>query len=74
MANWTNEKFCFHDLTFYRSIVYPKYETCSCYGPIFYSWDYYSHVVKSTIIVLYYIVLVDIYIKNSDKRFPLREI
>ena len=27
---------------------------------IFYSWDYYNHIVKSTIIILYYIFLVDI--------------
>ena len=23
-------------------------------GTIFYSWDYYNHIVKSTIIILYY--------------------
>ena len=40
-------------------------------GTIFYSWDYYNHIVKSTIIVLYYIFLVYIAIKNI---FPLRKI
>ena len=40
-------------------------------GTIFYSWDYYNHIVKSTIIILYYIFLVDIAIKNI---FPFREI
>ena len=38
---------------------------------IFYIWDYYNHIVKSTIIILYYIFLVDVAIKNI---FPLREI
>ena len=40
-------------------------------GTIFYIWDYYNHIVKSTKIILYYIFLVDIAIKNI---FPLREI
>ena len=40
-------------------------------GTIFYSWDYYNHIVKSTIIILYYIFVVDIAIKNI---FPFREI
>ena len=40
-------------------------------GTIFYSRDYYNHIVKSTIIILYYIFLFDIAIKNI---FPLREI
>ena len=40
-------------------------------GTIFDSWDYYNHIVKSTIIILSYIFLVDIAIKNM---FPLREI
>ena len=40
-------------------------------GTIFYSWDYCNHIVKSTIIIVYYIFLVDIAIKNSC---PLREI
>ena len=40
-------------------------------GTRFYNWDYYNHIVKSTIIILYYIFLVDIAIKNS---YPLREI
>ena len=40
-------------------------------GTILYSWDYYNHIVKSTIIILYYIFLVYIAIKNSC---PLREI
>ena len=40
-------------------------------GTIFYSWNYYNHIVKSTILILYYIFLVDIAIKNI---FPLREI
>ena len=39
-------------------------------GTIFYSWDYYNYIVKSTI-TLYYIFLVDIGVKNSC---PLREI
>ena len=34
-------------------------------GTIFYSWDYYNHIVKSTIIILNYIFLVDISIENS---------
>ena len=34
-------------------------------GTRFYNWDYYNHIVKSTIIILYYIFLVDIAIKNS---------
>ena len=34
-------------------------------GTIFYIWDYYNHIVKSTIIILYYIFLGDIAIKNS---------
>ena len=37
----------------------------------YFSWDYYNHIVKSTIIILYYIFLVDIAIKNI---FPLRQI
>ena len=40
-------------------------------GTIFYSWEYYDHIIKYTIIILYYIFLVDIAIKNI---FPLREI
>ena len=32
-------------------------------GTIFYSWDYYNHIVKTTIIILYYIFVVDIAIK-----------
>ena len=40
-------------------------------GTIFDSWDYYNHIVESTIIILYYILLVDITIKNI---FSLREI
>ena len=40
-------------------------------GTIFYSWNHYNHIVKSTIIILYYILLVDIAIKNI---FPLMEI
>ena len=47
---------------------------CECViisGTIFYSWDYYNNIVKSTIIILYYIFLVDIAIKNSCR---LREI
>ena len=40
-------------------------------GTLFYSWDYYNHIVKSTIMMLYYIFLVDIAIKNSC---PLRGI
>ena len=32
---------------------------------IFYSWDFYNHMVKSTIIILYYIFLVDIAMKSS---------
>ena len=34
-------------------------------GTIFYSWDYYNHIVKFTIIILDYIFLVDIAIKNA---------
>ena len=37
-------------------------------GTIFYSWDYYNHIVKSTITILYYIFLVDI---AQKKIFPL---
>ena len=33
-------------------------------GTIFYRWDYYNYIIKSTII-LYYIFLVDLTIKNS---------
>ena len=40
-------------------------------GTIFYNWDYYNHIVKSTIMILYYIFLADIAMK---KIFPLREI
>ena len=40
-------------------------------GTIFYSWDYYNHIVESTIIILYYIFLVFLAIINI---FPLREI
>ena len=40
-------------------------------GTIFSSWDYYNHIVKSTIIILYYIFLIDIAIKISC---PLRKI
>ena len=40
-------------------------------GTIFYSWDYYNHILKSTIIILYNIFLADIAIRNI---FPLREI
>ena len=40
-------------------------------GTIFYSWDYYNYIVESTIIILYYIFLVDIAIKNI---FLVREI
>ena len=32
-------------------------------GTIFYSRDYYNHIVKSTITILYYIFLVDMAIK-----------
>ena len=34
-------------------------------GTIFYSWDYYNDIVKSTSIILYCIFLVDIAIKKS---------
>ena len=40
-------------------------------GTIFYSSDYYNHIVESTIIILYYIFLVD---KAMKKSCPLREI
>ena len=33
-------------------------------GTIFYSQDYYNHIVKSTRVILYCIFLVDIAIKN----------
>ena len=34
-------------------------------GTIFYSWDYDNHTVKSSIIILYYIYLVDMFIKKQ---------
>ena len=39
-------------------------------GTIFPSWQYYNHVVECTIIISYYILLVDIAINNI---FSLRE-
>ena len=48
-----------------------RYKSVIISVTIFYSWDYYNHIVKSTIIILYYIFLVDIAIKNSC---PLTEI
>ena len=40
-------------------------------GTIFYSWDYYNHIVESTIIILYYIFLVGIAVKNIFSRREL---
>ena len=43
-------------------------------GIIFYRWDYYNHIVKSTIIILYYIFLADIDIKNIKYKKIAKEI
>ena len=77
---WTSQRYRHFRLTEYNpplkkiTMVVTTNSHCESVirsGNVFYSWDYYNHIVKSTIIIFYYIFLVDIAIKNI---FPLREI